>query len=43
MVTLSNNNNGELWDGRELHVGKGGCKDDNRTFNAYRKIEKTYP
>lgn len=34
MMTLPNDNNGELWDGRKLHVGKGGCKDDNRSFDA---------
>jgi len=43
MMSLSDNNNSELWDGRELHVREGSCKDVNWTYIAEIKGLKAHP
>ena len=37
MMALPDDNDRELRDGRKLQVGKGSCKDDNRTLNNYKQ------
>lgn len=36
-MSLPNDNDRELRDHGKLHVGKGGCEDENRTSNNYKQ------